>query len=134
MLVHFPSALYPFSLVMDFLFWLTKTEAYATAGMYALYGAVGMSIVALIYGVIDFLQLDPKSMAWKVAGLHALLNTTWFIVYAALLFYNVKHGHTFVGLSYLIIMTLTTCGLIFSNFLGAELIIKYRIGIPSEKE
>lgn len=134
MLVHFPSALYPFSLVMNFLFWLTKTEAYAAAGTYTLYGAIAMSTLALIYGMIDFLQLDPKSKAWKIAGLHALLNTTWFIIYAALLFYNVKHGHTSIVLSYLIIMTLTTCGLIFSNFLGAELIIKYRIGIQPEKE
>ncbi len=134
MLVHFPSALYPFSLVMDLFYWFTKTEFYAAAGTYALYGAVGMSTLALIYGVIDFLQLDPKSRAWKIAGIHALLNSAWFIVYSALLFYVVKHGFASIGLPYLIIMTFTTCGLVFSNFLGAELIIKYRIGVQSEKE
>jgi uncharacterized membrane protein len=134
MLVHFPSALYPFSLVMDFLFWLHGNEIFAAAGTYALCAAVGMSTLALIYGTIDFLQLDSKSKAWKVGGVHALLNVTWFIIYSVLLLYALKRGYTSVGLSYLIVMTVTTAGLIFSNFLGAELIIRYRIGVQSQDD
>src|SRR6478752_2832939 len=97
MLVHFPSALYPFGLVMDFLFWWTGNEVYAAGGMYALCGAVGMSTLALIYGTLDFLQLDPASKAWKIAGTHALLNTTWFIIYSILLFLTLKRGYTSIG-------------------------------------
>lgn len=134
MLVHFPSALYPFSLVMDFLFWLHGNELYAATGMYALCAAVGMSMLALIYGTIDFLQLDSKSKAWKIAGIHALLNVTWFLIYSALLFYTIKRGYTSVGLVYLLFMTLATAGLIISNFLGAELIVRYRVGIQSSDD
>ncbi len=132
MLIHFPSALYPFSVVMDSIFLSTGTAAFGMAGMYALTGAVGMSVIAIIYGAIDFIRIDSKSKAWNTAGIHALLNVGWFIVYATLLFSRMKHPETAIGWIYLTIMWITTVGLFFSNYLGSNLIIKYRIGIDAE--
>lgn len=86
MLVHFPSALYPFSLVMDSLCLAAGDSAFGIAGLYALEGAVGTSVIAMIYGAIDFLQIDSTSKAWKIAGLHALLNVSWLLIYTVLLF------------------------------------------------
>lgn len=131
MLVHFPSALYPFSLVMEILSITSGNSIFAMTAFYSLLGGVGMSVVALIYGAIDFLQIDTRSPAWKIAGTHALLNVTWWIVFASLLFYQVKHPDTPVAWVYVSIMGIATAGLLVSNYLGAELVIRYKIGITS---
>ena len=131
-LVHFPSALYPFSLVMDFIHVWTSDESFRLAGLYALEGAIAMSAIAMIYGAIDFLQIDPKSKPWKTAGLHALLNLSWLVGYVILLFYRLKYEH--IGWTYIAIMTGIVFGLFFSNYLGAELIVRYKIGIKSEPD
>ena len=131
MLVHFPSALYPFSLVMDTLCLVTSDSVFGLTGLYALEGAIGMSVFAIIYGAIDFLQIDSNSKVWKVAGLHALLNVSWLMVYSTLLFYRLKHVE--FGWIYTLITGLTTVGLVFSNYLGAELIVRYKVGIDNRE-
>jgi uncharacterized membrane protein len=126
MLVHFPSALYPFSFVMDGLSLWLDDFAFGFAAFYSLAGALGMSVITMIYGAIDFLQIDSKHPAWKTAGLHALLNVSWFIVFSMLLFYRLKHD---VGVVYVLVTGLTVAGMLFSNYLGGELIVKHKIGI-----
>jgi len=74
MLVHFPTGLYPFSLVVDIIGFVTGDVEYFTAGRFSLFAAVGMSVPAILYGLLDFLKIDPDSSAWKKAGLHAILN------------------------------------------------------------
>ena len=105
--------------------WLNDS-AFGSAALYSLEGALGMSVLTMIYGAIDFLQIDSKHQAWKTAGLHALLNVCWFIVFSVLLFYRLKHD---VGVVYVSISGLSVSGMIFSNYLGGELIVKHRIGI-----
>lgn len=134
MLVHFPSGLYPFSFAMDLLASTTGNTAYATTGLYSLAAAVGMSVLAMVYGFIDFLQISAKSKAWKTGGIHALLNVTWFVVFSSLLFYRIKHGDTAGGWTYLSIMGISTAGVFFSNYLGADLIMTHRVGIESMPE
>lgn len=129
MLVHFPTGLYPFSLIMDILAATTASPEYSLAGRYALIGAVATSALAIIYGAIDFLQISPQDNAWRKAGIHALLNTTWLIIFSSLLFYRMKHGNEIEGWTYLGIMSVSTAGLFFSNFLGADLIISHHVGI-----
>ena len=132
MLVHFPSGLYPFSLVMDVLAIATASPDYSIAGKYALIGACATSALAIIYGAIDFLQIPSNDPAWRKAGIHALLNITWFIIFSSLLFYRLKHGDEITSWTYLGFMSVSTAGLFFSNFLGADLIISHHVGIASE--
>ncbi len=133
MLVHFPGALYPFTLLLDILWWITENPEFGFAARYSLIGAISMGVVAMIYGINDLVQIDPKSRAWKIAGIHALLNACWFVAYSSLLFYRMKHHDFSMGWSYLSIMSLTTAGLFYSNYLGAELVINHKVGI-SESE
>lgn len=128
-LVHFPSALYPFSLAMDLLGAFRDDQSFVAAGLYSLTGALGFSVFAMIYGLIDFLQLNAESKAWKVAGIHALLNASWFIVFLCLLFLRIKHPEFYAGWIYFTVMASATAGMIVSNYLGAELIYKHRVGI-----
>ena len=127
MLVHFPTGLYPFSLVADISRTMTQNDSFYVAGLYALYGAVGMSVPAMLYGVIDFLKIETTNAAWKKAGLHALLNLLWLMIFCTLLFYRIKHLN--VGTVYISVSALSTAGLFYSNYLGADLIISHRIGI-----
>jgi uncharacterized membrane protein len=131
-MVHFPTALYPFSLVMDITGSVAGNADYFIAGRLSLLGAVGMSVPAIFYGLLDFLKIDSTSSVWKKAGLHGLLNFIWFLIFCTMLFYRVKHD--LVGNLYLIIMSLLTIGLFYSNYLGADLIISHRIGIDSYLE
>jgi uncharacterized membrane protein len=132
MVVHFPTALYPFSLVMDIIGSITGSNDYLVTGRLSLLAAVGMSLPAIFYGLLDFLKIDPNNHAWKKAGLHAILNVVWFMIYCTLLFYRLKHD--LVGNVYLVIMAVSTIGLFYSNYLGADLIISHRIGIDPEGE
>lgn len=131
MLVHFPTALFPFSLVTDIIGYVSLNEKFFSAGLYGLFAAVGMSVLAMLYGLIDFLKIETSSQAWKKAGLHALLNLVWFMIFCTLLFYRIKHLS--VGVVYIIIMGLSTVGMFYSNFLGADLIISHRIGIDTDE-
>lgn len=134
MLIHFPTGLYPFSFVMDILCSLTGNPDYRVVGLYSLAGAVIMSVLSMVYGAIDFLQIDSKGKAWKTAGIHALLNISWLILFSSLLFYRIKYGHVTGGWIYLSMMGFGTAGLFFSNYLGADLVHKYRIGIDNTDE
>lgn len=109
--------------------WL-EDPAFGFAALYALEGALGMGVLAMIYGAIDFLQIDSQHKAWKTAGLHALLNVSWFIIFSMLLFYRLKHPD--VGGVYVSIAGFAVAGMIFSNYLGGELIVRHRIGIDDD--
>ena len=131
MIVHFPTGLYPFSLVVDIIGYATRNDTFHNAGLYALFAAAGMSVPAMLYGFIDFLKIETSGKAWKKAGLHAVLNLVWFIIFCTLLFYRIKQLN--VGTIYIAVMALSTAGLFYSNFLGADLIISHRIGIESDE-
>ena len=132
MLVHFPTGLCPFSLVMDIMGSVLGNADYFIAGKFSLYAAVAMSVPAIFYGLMDFLKIDSTSSVWKKAGLHGLLNFIWFLIFCTILFYRIKHDR--VGNLYLLIMALSTIGLFYSNYLGADLIISHRIGIEPDAE
>jgi len=129
MLVHFPGALYPFSCVMDGLYFFMQDERFAFAGFCSLSGALAVGIVAMVYGAIDFLQIDSHDKAWKVAGLHGLANVIWFTAFAILLGYRIKNGISSIDMTYLIVAAILTVGMFVSNYLGAELVQRYKIGI-----
>lgn len=127
MLVHFPSALYPFSLVLDILYLISDDSGFRVASLYALETAVGMSVLAMIYGAIDFFQIGTQHKAWKKAGLHGLINGCCWIVFVSLLLYRIKHPD--INWIYIGITSGGLAGMIFSDYLGADLIIKHKIGI-----
>jgi uncharacterized membrane protein len=115
---------------MDILASLTSNSDYLIVGRLSLFGAVGMSVPAMVYGLLDFLKIDPNNSAWRKAALHAILNGVWFMVYCTMLFYRIRHEA--VGIPYLVTMALSTIGLFYSNCLGADLIISHRIGIDAD--
>ncbi len=82
MLVHFPLALYPASLLFDVLSHLTGDGNPWVRGAFALVVAgLAVSVLAAVTGFADFLLVEGGTRAWKLAATHMtvmLLATALF--------------------------------------------------------
>lgn len=132
MLVHFPIALYPFGLVMYWLAGRLGNPALSDSGLYAHGAALAISLVAIVYGLVDLLGIDSKSRAWKTGVTHAALNACWFFTFLILFALAFKRPETVTSTPFLVIMAIATLGVFVSNYLGAQLIIRYRVGVSDQ--
>ena len=130
-LVHFPSALYPFAFVMDFLGLYFQNKAYGDSAFYALVGGFGFSCLAIVFGVIDYYKLNPEHNGWKTASYHAGLNILWFFGFAILikLRYNLFLENEIMSIGFLVFFGLLNLGMFVSNYMGGELVFKHKIGV-----
>lgn len=129
MLVHFPVALYPFGLVMYWLGNRHDNPALADAGLYAHGAALAVSVLAIVYGLIDLVKIDSKSEAWKTGIAHAALNALWFFTFLILFVLALKHPEVSASTSFLVTMGTATLGVFVSNYFGAQLIIQHHVGV-----
>lgn len=129
MLIHFPSALFPASLIADFTAIIFNDNIFFIFSFYAAAAGVIFGFAALIFGVIDLLKLPSASRVFNVALLHGGLNFLWLTVFSILAGMDIKYypdiEHSTLNLT---IKTFVVSGLIFSNYLGGELVLKYGIG------
>lgn len=130
MLVHFPSALFPTTLLFDIVSYIFEDALFALIAYYILGLGVISGVIAACFGAIDYVHLPPQHTAWKKASTHAVLNVIWLIVFATLFGINsMDYPHLpITSLTQLIIVTLSVGGLIFSNYLGGELVYRHHIG------
>src|SRR3712207_2298525 len=71
MLVHFPIALYPTSLIFDVLSHLSDDGNPFVRGAFALIViALVVSVLAVAAGFADFLLIENGSRTWRIAVLH----------------------------------------------------------------
>lgn len=133
-LIHFPSALFPMSLVFDISGLWFQSACFACAAFYSLAAGVVLGFLASMMGLIDYLKLPSSHSAWNKASLHGLLSITWLTVFSIELglrlkqFPLVRPATTLeLGLSIAAVV-----GVIFSNFLGGDLIFKHKIGIDNQ--
>lgn len=129
MIVHFPAALYPFSIALDWTASVTNNASFSTSAYYSLWAAIVTSGLAAVFGTIDLLRIDPKGTAWNTSLLHGGLNVLWLLCFATMLGIRMKGGPLLIqGSGYLITSTLFVVGLFYSNFLGGELVLKHGVG------
>lgn len=131
MLVHFPSALYPFSVLLDWIGFFAGTSLFTTSSLYVLIGGLSGGGIAMIFGLIDFMAIDSKSKAWTTAAIHGGLNVLWLLSFATMLGIRWKSPDDPVGISYLITVSLLVGGMLYSNYLGGELVLKHQIGLKN---
>lgn len=136
MLVHFPSALFPVSVLFDALGFMLTDQALAGAAFYTLAAGLAGGVVAAIFGAMDFFRLSPEHEAWSKAGLHACLNIIWLCLFTVLfgLRMNQYPQIHIATLTELIISIIGVAGLIFSNYLGGDLVFHHKIGIQEENK
>jgi uncharacterized membrane protein len=73
-LIAVPSALLPFTFVMDLLFRRTRKASYREAAYYSLVGGVAGGAVAATTGAMDYLTIPAGSEEKKTANVHAAIN------------------------------------------------------------
>jgi len=135
MLVHFPSALFPVSLVFDVLALLLHDVSLASAAFYMLAAGLVGGFASVIFGAIDYYRLPASHAAWNKASLHGLLNIIWICLFTVVLGLRMKQYPFFqiASPAELIFSTIGVLGLIFSNFLGGDLIFKHKLGFHEEE-
>jgi uncharacterized membrane protein len=87
-LVHFPMALYPVSLLFDWLSYLASDgTAYAKGAFALIVAGLVASALAAVAGVADFLTIEHGSPAWRLARVHlsVMLLTSGLFLASALL-------------------------------------------------
>jgi uncharacterized membrane protein len=134
MLVHFPVALYPTSLVFDALSHLSEDGNPFVRGAFALIViALVVSVLAMAAGFADFLTIENGSRTWRIAVLHMSLQLVTgglFLANAILRGRDLDVTATPVGPVVLTVVGLLT--LIVGAALGGELV--YRHGRRVELE
>lgn len=130
-LVHFPSALYPFSLVMDALGIYYANLVFSASAYYALLFAFLSSLLAAVFGAIDYLNLKAEHKAFRTASIHGGLNVLWMLGFgvAVKLRHNFFSVNELPSIAYLMLMVFLVIGVAYSNHLGGDLVFKYGIGV-----
>ncbi len=130
MLVHFPSALFPTSLIFDAMGLILHKNSLAEAAFYSMAGGLLGGFAAALFGAVDYFKLAAENPAWRKASKHALLSLAWLLLFTTAL--GLRRGHypdfELATWPQLILSTLGVFGLLFSNYLGGELVLKHRLG------
>jgi uncharacterized membrane protein len=127
MLVHFPVALYPTSLVFDALSHLAEDGNPFVRGAFALIViALVVSALAVAAGFADFLPIENGTRTWRVAVVHMsvqLVTGGLFLANAVLRGRDLDVTATPVGPVILSLVGLMT--LILGSALGGELVYRH---------
>jgi uncharacterized membrane protein len=127
MLVHFPVALYPTSLVFDVLSHLAEDGNPFVRGAFALIViALVVSALAVAAGFADFLLIENGTRTWRIAVLHMsvqLVTAGLFLANAVLRGRDLDVTATPVGPIILSLVGLLT--LILGAALGGELVYRH---------
>ena len=127
MLVHFPVALYPTSLVFDVLSRLSDDGSPFVRGAFALIViALIVSALAVAAGFADFLEIENGSRTWRIAALHMsvqLVTSGLFLANALLRGRDLDVTATPVGPIILSVVGLLT--LTVGSALGGELVFRH---------
>ena len=128
MLVSFPLAFFPGSLIADVAAYVTDKGELWTVGYWLQIAGVGFALLAAIPGFIDYLfTVPPKSSGKKRAAQHGLLNVGVIIIFLSNWFYRQNPDA-----SYHLIIGLDIAGTILisiSGWLGGTLSFRNQIGV-----
>jgi uncharacterized membrane protein/nitrite reductase/ring-hydroxylating ferredoxin subunit len=128
MLVSFPLAFLPGSLIADVAAYVTDTGELWRVGYWLQIAGVGFGLLAAVPGFIDFLfTVPPKSSGKKRAAQHGLLNVGVVIIFLGNWLYR-QNGDA----SYYLIIGLDIAGTILisiSGWLGGTLAYRNQIGV-----
>ncbi|MEM7551175.1 MAG: DUF2231 domain-containing protein [Bacteroidota bacterium] len=128
MLIHFPSALFPFALFFDILYLFDGESVYLEISKYSIWCGVTIGSFASIFGVMDLLKIKSDSKANSIAITHAITNFSVVFVYLIIGMVKLKpeflEYHLWVTASSFVTFTF----MVYGNFLGGQLVLKYRIG------
>ena len=132
LLIHFPSALFPMETVCYALFYFTGAASYGEAAYYAAIGGVGLGWLAMLFGAWDLIKIPPeRDTVIKTALIHGSINGAVLIGFSVFAFAAFKKFPELspARFSVLVIKALLLMAMLVGNYLGGQLVLKYKIGI-----
>lgn len=131
MLIHFPAALLPVSVIFDVLAVFYKNSSFALTGFYILTTGLWLGAAAAVFGIIDFIRIPERKVRARSKGLiHMMLNMAWMSVFAVIWGLRLK-GYpavSYESVIELIISALSVLTMLVSNHYGGEMVLKEGIG------
>jgi uncharacterized membrane protein len=136
MLVHFPIAFFPMGTVIDALSLHFKDPHLSFFSFLLIAAGAVTGWTALIFGAIDLFKISPGGKAFMTGILHGGLNLLWLFVFTILAGIELSiYPHiNFPSAGKLIAEFAAAGGMLYSNYLGGVLLLKYNIGKISSTE
>ena len=131
MLVTIPIGAFLLTLIGDLAYAGTNNTFWYSFSTWTMgIGIIG-GLLAAIPGLIDYLTVVPKGLAKRQATLHMVLNVSIVALFAINLGLRLFSTAS-TGTNWWLSLTLTIIGnatLLFSGWLGGELVYRHRIGV-----
>jgi uncharacterized membrane protein len=130
MLVHFPSALLPFSAVLALLAFIRNDDVLALFNFYVLSVGTVIGWMAIIFGIIDLVKLQENKDAFKTGLIHGGLNTLWISVFSVIGGIQIKYYPLIPvpSIAIVVIEAAVFLSMLYSNHLGGRLVLKFGAG------
>ena len=130
MLVHFPAALFPISAALSFVSYFLNDKILSLFNFYIICIGTAIGWVALIFGVNDLVKINELKLPFKVALIHGGLDILWLSVFSTIAGVQFKYYPQIPtpSLIEVLIEIVVVSAMIYSNYLGGELVLKYGVG------
>jgi uncharacterized membrane protein len=130
MLVHFPAALFPLSAVLSVTSYIYKDKILSLFNFYIICAGSLLGWLALIFGVIDLFKIQEMKEPFKTALIHGGLNTLLVSVFSVIAGVQFKYYPQIPvpSLVAVIIEAAAVSAMIYTNYLGGELVLRYGVG------
>jgi uncharacterized membrane protein len=132
MLIHFPSALFPMECVCYGIAYFTGNSTFAFAAFFAIMGGVALGWFSAIFGAWDMINITPENTNARGAALvHGGVNVSVVLIYSVLAFllYPKYPELPQATLVLLLVRAGTNVLMLLGNYLGGNLLFKYKVGI-----
>ncbi|MDX1672351.1 MAG: DUF2231 domain-containing protein [Balneolaceae bacterium] len=131
MLVHFPTALFISSFLLDLLSIYSRELSFVHASFYCLCIGLGGGVSAVLFGAIDYLKLTDDDRLFAKASRHAGIQLLVMILFGTLtlLRWRKYPESTFPDSIEVAISGIGVLLLLVGNFIGGDLVFKDRVGI-----
>ena len=128
MFVHFPTALFPTSLLFDLISWGITEPELVKAAFYNISVGLAGALLAMLTGFVDYFGMSRRSKKYQVTTWHMLANLPLVLIFAISL--GLRSLELDVTRTPLYLLVLSLIGLpllMVGNYFGGELV--YRMGM-----
>lgn len=135
MLVMFPTAMLPLLVFLDALQWWFGASELWFAAFWVAVAGFATAILAVASGIPDFVRIPEATRARRTGVFHAIVGTTVLLTFAAAVWVrwplggDVDRFGTAAAIDVLGLILVTGQG-----WLGAELVYKHHVGVPTAEE
>ena len=130
MLVPFPIVCFVGVLVTDLIYWRTAAGLWETFSIWLLTGGLIMAGFAVLAGLIDFIgsaRIRSLAPAWP----HVIGNALVVLLSLINAFVHSRDGYTAVIPAGLTLSALVVVIMVFTTWLGREMVYRHRVGVTA---